>query len=296
MKKKLTFDFFQVIMPEGSHSNLGSILKNINVLQGKKRLDTIGEYPIRLQHLNNTASEFLGDIARIRMNDIPPKMKLSGETNHLELDEDEGLGEITSFIFHSAINVLMLMRNRNAVSISAFCHYIENFSGVQDIQFRYIFQPDIYKRLQRLEIIKKMELVAAAPGNGTIFRDLGFATGDLIDLMGLSPRARIQLICSTGYDKQLSLPKERILKIASALLSRKTSKIENIDLVISGKEENVLQNEVIDLFKDVLTDHVTIDIKEQRVVTDNHRHQAAKTVWAKHQDALIKLFTHKTKL
>lgn len=37
-------------------------------------------------------------------------------------------------------------------------------------------------------------------------------------------------------------------------------------------------------------------LKNIRVVTDNHRHQAAKTVWAKHQDALIKLFTHKTKL
>jgi hypothetical protein len=289
MKKKLTFDFFQVIMPKDSSLNLGSILSQISTLTGKQQLDTMGDYPIRLHSLNNTTPDFLGDIARIRMDDIPPKMKLSGETNPLGLDDDEGLGEISSFIFHPTTNVLMLMRNRNAVGISAFCRYIETFGKIEGVQFRHVFHPDVYKRLQRLDTIKKMELDAAGPGSGTIFRDLEVSAGAMADIMGISPRVHLRLAFSTGYDRKVSLPKAAILKIAAAFQKRGKVKDESISLVISGKEENALQKEVIDLFEDVLTDYFVVDVKGQRVITDNHRHQATKAVWARHKDNLIKL-------
>jgi len=285
------FDFFQVIMPKSSRSNFSSILSQINTLPGRNQLDTMGEYPIRLHYLNQATSDILGDIARIKMNDIPPKMKLSGETNPLELDDDEGLGEITSFIFHPDMNVLMLMRNRNAVSISAFCRYIETFGQIEGIQFRHIFHPDVYKRLQRLDTIKKMELDAAGPGNGAIFSDLEVSPGTMADIMGLSPRVHLKLSFSTGYDRQVSLPKAAILKIAAALQKRRVYKDESISLVISGKEENTLQKEVIDLFEDVLTDYLVVDVRDQRVITDNTRHQATKAVWARHRDELVKLLS-----
>lgn len=290
MKKKLNYDFFQVIMPQDVKINFGSILSQINSKKGNERLDSTGEYHIRLHTLTTSAADLLGDIARIRMLDIPPKMKYSGETNELGLDDDEGLGEITSFIYHPATAILLMMRNRNAVSMVGLSRYIENLSGVQGIKYKYVARPEVYKRIQQLVVIKKFDLALSAPGNAKIFDDLGISAGDMVDLMGSSPHVRLTLSCSTAYDRKLSLPKAVVEKVAVKLQKRKYSNDEAISLVISGNEENVLQKEVIDLFEDILTDFCYIDLKSERIISESKRHQAIRAIWMKNKDNLMKIF------
>jgi hypothetical protein len=239
MIKQLKYDFYKVIMPNDSHLDFASMLNQINKLQGKSKLDETGEYPIRLHNLSQDAAYLLGDIARIRMSDIPPKMKLSGETKLLDLDEDEGLGEISSFIYHPSTNVLMMMRNRNAVSGFGLCHYVENKGHLFGIKIEHILQAEAYKRIQRLEKIQRLDIEVAAPGNGSIFDELKLSPETAIDLMGKSPRVRLSISFSTGYDRDISLPKKLIEKIVTAFRSRKIHKNEeSMSLVVSGKEEN----------------------------------------------------------
>jgi len=299
MTKKLKYDFYQVVMPRDSRFNFGAVLNQINTLQGRARLYSAGDYPIRLQGLIQGASDFLGDIARIRMNDIPDKMKLSGETAPLALDEDEGLGEIASFIYHPVTNTIMMMRNRNAVSISGLINYVEYLGNVEGIEFKHVLQVEAYQRLQRLVTIQKLEIEVAAPGNGTIFRDLGLAPQMALDLMGSSPRVRLSLTFSTGYDRERSLPREVIERIVTEFRARnqlsaderqhQQTDDESMDLVVSGREDTH-QKEVIDLFADILTDTYDVNIRDQRTITYMQRHQATRAVWARHRDRLMQLF------
>jgi hypothetical protein len=287
-------------MPKDTKDNppdFGIILNRINTLEGKARLDTTGDHPIRMHGLDVAPAspaipaEYLGDIARIRMDDIPPKMKLSGETEPLGLDDDQGLGEIASFIYHPKTNILVMMRNRSAVSISGLCRYIETMSGLQDLQFKHVSRSEVFKRIKRLVTIKRFDLKLAAPGNGAIFSELGISTGDMIDLMNSSPHVWLTLSFSTGHSKKSSLAKSTVEKIAAKLKARTPSKDEIVSLVITGNEESFLQKEVIDLFEDVLTDSFTIDMKEQRVISDIQRHRAIKAVWIKNRDRIVKIFT-----
>ena len=296
MKKKINYDFFQVIMPQDA-TDFGTILSRINTLEGKARLCSTGEHPIRMQSLIATPAapiipaEYIGDIARIRMDDIPPKMKLSGETEPLGLDDDQGLGEIASFIYHPKTNILVMMRNRSAVSISGLCHYIENLSGLEGLEFKHVSRSEVFKRIQRLAKIKRFDLKLAAPGNGAIFRDLGISTGDMINLMGSSPYVCLTLSFSTGHYKKSSLAKQTVEYIASKLQARTPSEEETISLTITGNEESFLQKEVIDLFDDVLTDSFTVDLKKERVISDIQRHQAIRSVWIKNKEKIEKIFT-----
>ena len=66
---------------------------------------------------------------RIRLNESHVRAKLSGETAELELDEDEGLGEETAFVFHHVPGILIVQRNRSGVTASAFAN---NQSTLQD--------------------------------------------------------------------------------------------------------------------------------------------------------------------
>jgi hypothetical protein len=289
MIKQLRYDFYRIVMPNGSGVDFGTALSQINALNGKVRVDETGEYPIRLHSLFPGAVYVLGDIARIRMNDIPPKMRLSGETELLYLDEDQGLGEITSFIYHPGLSVLMMMRNRNAVSAFGLCHYVENKCNLWGIKIEHILQAEAYKRIQRLERIQRLDLEVAAPGNGSIFNELKLIPETAIDLMGKSPRVRLSLSFSTGYDRDVSLPKKLIEKIVTAFHAIKVQPSdESVSLTVSGRE-NVFEKEVIDLFEDVFTDLLDVNIKNQRRITDDQRHQATRIVWDKNRDMLVQL-------
>lgn len=290
MVKTLKYDFFRVIMPGDSQWTFETVLNRINDLGWRDRLYNSGDYPIRLHWLQNGNSHIIGDIARIRMNDIPDKMKLSGETEPLELDADEGLGEITSFLYHPATQVLQMMRNRNAVSITGLNRYVENILNVFGVQYNCILHEDAYRRLDRLVKVQRLDLEVAAPGNGSIFRDLGLSPEAVTDLIGASPRVRLNFAFSTGYERELSLPKRVIERLATAFRGRQQfSDSEDVSLIVSGREDTY-EKEVIDLFGDVLTDSYDVNIRNQRKITDEQRRSATIAVWSRHREKLMRLF------
>ena len=290
MIKRLKYDFYQVVLPVDAVNDFAAILNQINALTGRDRLYTVGDHPVRLHSLTNGNAYLLGDIARIKMNDIPEKMKLSGETEPLELDDDEGLGEFASYLFHPVTNVLIMMRNRNSITISGFANYVEHFSGLQCIQFTHILQFEAYQRLNGLNVIQRVDLEVAAAGNATVFRDLGLAPEGALNLMLASPLVHLSLAFSTGHERERSLPRDIVQGIVTAFRNRRDrADRESISLVVSGRDET-LQKEVIDLFEDVLTDSQDVNIRNQRTITDNQRHQATTTVWNRHRDRLIQLF------
>jgi len=289
MIKHVKYDFYQVLMPRDSRFDFQTVLTNIDALDWRRRLDESGDHPIRLHYLEPRDAIILGDVAKIRMSDLPDKMKKTGETNDLELDEDEGLGELASFIYHPHTSIIVYMRNRNSVSISAFNNYIQNIAHVHGIQFVPIMHEDAYRRIARLVKIQRLDIEVAAPGNGTIFRDLGLSPEGNADLMTASPRVRMAIGFSTGHEKERSLPARAINQLIARVRDIVQPGQTDVSLVVSGRDE-ILEKEVIDLFEDMLTDYSDINLRNQRKITDAQRHNAISAVWGAHRERLIRDF------
>lgn len=293
MIKDLNFNFFRVVHPKNASQTFEGALVAIDKLQGKQRVHDNGDYPVRLQRLGKYQDAYIGDIARIRMNDIPDRLKLSGERKDLELDEDEGLGEISTFIYHPPTNVLVMMRNRNAVSMSAFSGYMEAKQGLHGFRYDVILQEEAYERLKKFKRIGRVDLEVAAPGNANVFKNLGLSPKGLANLMGVAPRVRMSYAFSMAYDRENTLPKDIVGEIASKVMSVSLKKKEDVKMVVSGNEET-MEKEVIDLFEDVLTEQVKVNMKNQRKMTDEQRYNATASAWGKRKESLIKQFV-KTK-
>ena len=75
MEKKLNFDFFQVVMPDDEPRTFEAVIDEITALNGVAATYDNGEYHVRLLGVKQQQGYYLGDIARIRMNDIPDKMR-----------------------------------------------------------------------------------------------------------------------------------------------------------------------------------------------------------------------------
>lgn len=291
IKKTLKFDFYQVHLPQAEQRSFELILNGINGFQGESRVFNTEQYPVRLQSITSRGGYYIGDIAKIRMNDIPDKMKLSGETEAIDLEDDQGLGEVTSFIFNPALNLLVLLRNRYAVSATGFAHYVQNKGSVHgELILRPILEPSALQKLARMGIVKKFELGVTAPGNAQIYRDLGLQPLAVLDLMDAAPKVNIDISLMMDRDKQRTFSIANVCRTAMNLLSQNTNN-EITKLVVSGMDNPDEPRQVVDLLEEVMVEKEDIILRNQRRISDSDRHHALTTVYLRKLQSLDTMLT-----
>lgn len=83
------------------------------------------------------------DIERIYMDNLPSKTGQDIEPDDLSLDEDEGLGYNTAFIYYEDKGILALQSNNNGVSYSRFRDYINSIQHKNDNASGFYINPII---------------------------------------------------------------------------------------------------------------------------------------------------------
>ncbi|MGE3548980.1 MAG: DUF6731 family protein [Geobacter sp.] len=285
--KTLTFDFYQVRLPDTEQRTFEAILCEINDLQGENRVFDTGQYPLRLQDVRRqNAGYYIGDIAKIRMNDIPDKMKLTGETEPIELEDDQGLGEVTSFLFNPALNLLVLLRNRYAVTATGFAHYFQNKGAIHgELILDPILEAAALQKLARMGVVKKFELGIAAPGNAQIYQDIGLRPQSVLELMDAAPKVSIDIKFMMDRDRDRTFSVANVRRIVGNLLGQNSNN-EITKLVVSGKDNPDDPRQVVDLLEDVMVEKEGVILRTQRRISDLDRHHALTTVYTRKLQAL----------
>src|SRR5258707_7859842 len=156
MPKTVKIDFFKVVMPEDAGMTFEALLNRIGQipLQDEARTQEISGDPVRLQELHHQQGGHIeGDMVRTRMDTLPRKSNIeTGELALLDLDEDEGLGEETAFLYDPATHCLTIQRNRYGVSASAFATYCTEIGAFESaITLEPIISGDAIARLQEFD-------------------------------------------------------------------------------------------------------------------------------------------------
>lgn len=289
MSKTLKFDFYQVDMPQTDPRSFEAVIDTINLLQGAERVYNTDKYPIRLQAVIRRPAYYIGDIAKIRMDDIPDKMKLSGETEPIDLDDDQGLGEITSFIYNPAIRLLVLLRNRYAVSATGFAHYYQfkgNING--ELLLKPLIETAALQRLAQMGIIKKFEIGLSAPGNAQIYQTLGLRPQAVLDLMDVAPKVKVDITFMMDREKNSTFSLANVQRIAGNLINLNDNN-EIVKLAISGKDNPDESTDVLDLLEDIIVEKEDVNIRNERRITDQDRHHAITTVYQRREQEMINM-------
>lgn len=274
MEKVLKYDFYQVVMSDLEPRTFESVLDEANALVGAARTFDNGEYHVRLVELTQQQGHFRGDIARIRMNDIPEKMRLSGEREILDLEDDQGLGEIASFIYNPQLRVLVLMRNRFAVTATGFANYFQNLGHIHgDLVLEHILEADAYQRLARMNIAHKVEVGIAAPGNGAIFDNLGLRPQTMAELINVAPKVRMDFTISMDRERNLTLPLRAVRNMVTTFTRDHAGEV--VKLIVTGKENPEQRLDAVDLLVEVMTEKESVIMqRNQRALADHQRHFA----------------------
>lgn len=147
-RSKVRVYFFEV---ETDGADFMSIVGEVSKLRGTRKTAAVltngGE--ARLERVLPLGHQVAGDLVRIRMKDIPAKIRRAGGTTDINLDPDQGIGEETAFVYDSKLNTLALQSNRSGVSAPALSAYftrlnssnaevwldpVVDLSGLQDLR------------------------------------------------------------------------------------------------------------------------------------------------------------------
>lgn len=282
MPKIMKVDFYRLHQQQDNHIELEGILLNIaRARQGEDRNVDVGTTPIRLQEISQSDSLIDGDMMKIRMDEVPLKVKLNGEAEAIDLDDDEGIGEETAFLFDPATQVLALQRNRYGVSIGALSSYIEQIGRIEAINFDPVITEEGIRKLERYRDIRTFSFGIAGLERVRVFEREGFGLEMMNDLARIYQAPSVTINMSMSHHGG-SLVMHTIRQAIRRLLRASRENEANIKkIVLKGRDQD--------------GDPLLVDILEDRMVEygeislDEHRH----ALYTDRRNILREAFQHR---
>jgi len=256
MPKSMKIDYYRVLIGEEDQQNFDSIIEKIsNFPNDESRNYFHNNIPIRLQEMEKREHLWIGDMVKIRLNDIPPKTKMSGRQIDIDLDEDEGLGEETAFLYDQDVRVLVLQRNYTAVTAAGFTSYFKYFGNVKKLNLLPVVKPEAYQRMEKMNIVRRFEIDFAGLQNLSIAKGSGKGANAMVDLANETDSPYQKVILSMGNQKGTIA---RIRSFVEEVLSLFKENVKKIK--ITGKEFIDGETEIIDLLEDRMVDIEELDL------------------------------------
>ncbi len=288
----MKIDFYAVEMP--GTTTFGSLLsKADNLPNDKRRTFQIDGVPYRLLNLTHSGRLWHGNIVRIRMNDIPLKVKLSGATSDVDIEDDEGLGEENAFIFDAGIGVLVFQRNRFGAGADKFARYFEHVGKLAaPIVFAPIMRKHLINKLATLRTARYLYVRFAGVRNPRLLTGDGISASDAVELLGdTAPVVDIKVSMGRKHGSLALGPVKDVIKRLYKWATNHTPGTQEIEsLKISGTFDEDSE-ETLNLLDYRIHDKedVQVDAHTRRLLYSD-RKPAIKRVYDRHLAELESIF------
>jgi hypothetical protein len=284
MTKAINVDFYRVTPPDGQ--SFRDMLHAIGDLPIDQRNLDMGEHPARLQSVESWNQCYEGEMVRIRMDSLPQKASLDGALEDLDLQDDEGLGEETAFLYHHLTRTLAIQRNRFGVPASSFAWYVKEKNGVdRPIVLDPILETAVLERLDQVKFVRKLDITLAGLSTGTSLRNRGYGVGDIVRLSENFSAPRISIELSMGRERRGSLLVDRAvgaLRSLAGVAADNTDEVQKLKVTgITDSDERV----VLDLIEERMKETVLVS-DQARTVTYEARRGAIREAWTKRGEEL----------
>lgn len=262
---QIKIDFYRVEMPESAHLTFEQIINTVLGLPNDhSRNEDVRGVLVRLQQAFSQGDLVGGEMIRIRLDEVPLRASLSvGSIGPFDLEEDEGLGEETAFIYNVPMRVLVIQRNRFGVSPSKLAYYLKKKGNINGfIFFDPILQAEAFQRVSRMSVIRSFDIRVAGVENYQDFRDMGLSGNALANLMEGFHAPNVSVSVSMGRSPGSIIKGQLIADIRGALRLAGTNKVKKIR--VTGKEDDLSEVEIIDILKDRMVEILTVPLDTNR--------------------------------
>lgn len=291
MSRPIKIEFFRVELPEGSETTFENVLRAVASMEGDSRNLMVGHNPVRLQDFEEWSTTFVGDILKIRMENLDSKASMDGHLEAFPLDEDEGFGMGTAFLYDPKTRILLLQKNRHICSHLAFANYFAIKGGLDGPPSLWpALRPDVYKKLASFNRISKLEVRIAGLENARIFEGDGQGVARLLGLMSDLRAPTLKVEFGVGHSREtMSAPTARTyIRRLVKWASDGDAAVEQ--LKVRGAPNASTPPELLDLIQDRLVEVAEVEMDDDRRLSFKKRSDALKETWRKRRSDLLKLF------
>lgn len=288
----IKFDFFK-ISHEDKDKTIDTVLSEIQTLDFEKRIRNIYKVPNRVHDLMKVDEVWFGSFMKIRMNNenLPAKAKLTGETEEIDFDHNEGLGEKVGFLYDPKHKILVLQRSYYGIGAGGVKYYFERL-GKFTFHMEPVIQQNALDRLKHKDIIRKFELKLIRP-TGKIKEEIkgksGFKALDLLDEFG-----SYYVDIKFGFDRSKEnkgklLSKEAIVSMASKIWGKEEEVVEKFR--VFGDERDVEKYNYVDLIQDRISEVIPVEISRENRMTFKWMNDLLKMAYeSKRKEIILQYF------
>jgi hypothetical protein len=292
MSKKIKIDFYRIAAPDESQAPFESLLQYVNQLNDDDETRTVDirDAPVRMHQASKEGEFWEGNFIRIRMTGVPVKASRKGSVSSFLLEDHEGMGEQTAFLYHPKTQVLILQTNQSGVSAASFAKYFEVICRLgQPIFIDLVLQPDAVQRLATMRSVRKFQVRTTGLDTMQLFQGADYGVNEMAQLSEAFRAPAMEITLSVERDKEKSLLSESVKNVANWLSRMSIHHQEQVKKIrISGStEEDELV--VIDLLQDRMREQVEIQIGKGRDLSYKKRQEAIRKAWERRKNELLQI-------
>lgn len=288
--RRIWVDFYEVVLPPESGLAFDELLEQIANNEKDRVQERYGAAHF-LQTLEQAGDLLFGLNIRVRMDRLPQRARLDRTVRELDLAEDEGLGEETSFAYSPRHGVLMLQRNGSGTRASTLLWYLEQTTGIAPIELRPVIGEEAMRKLQRMGIVRRFEVALASGQNPGNLRGQGHSVDRMIELLDAHAAATISVTMGMGKG-----PRKRSMNIQSVVeLVRSLFRIRSGDessvqrLVVTGRVDEEEPQEPLDLLTNRVQERIGVEHVGRRLPASACRN-ALLEAFRRQEQALDRLY------
>lgn len=259
---QITIDFYRTETQEGAEIDISQTITQCHLMPINQRRIDLELSSLFLHNVQTSTEGLIGEVVRDHMYNLPNKInRQTGAEADLDLAEDEGLAERAHFLYNQATRTLLLQR-RQQVRPAGFRECIA-IPTRRDFVLVPMLREGALPRLQRMQIIKKVVVKIARPGNVQNFRGIDTSASRMIDMLNDFGGLYGEFTFSVGKSND-GLERNRVLQ-AIRRLFRYGDRNEVKKIVVSGRETQDGATEMLDLFQDRLTHQDEVRLAGRRL-------------------------------
>lgn len=205
---------------------------------------------------------------RLRETNIPSRAWKDRESEPMELDDDEFIGENACAVFDGDLNILMLQRNRHSLGVNGIEEYLNLLwaSDTEEIYLRSIPPGDLIKKAKGAHEYRRITVrFADIQKNQDAGSGLRGTLKQAFNLFTKYQGVSGEITITMGHTRGDSLHKETIRDSIDDIR-------DNQDLIVKAevgfKESDDTAVEVLDLFSDRIHSFIYVTLEKRESLSD----------------------------
>lgn len=302
MTKHIIVDFYRLSIHKGGSIGFEDVAQQVSTLNIEDRVVEINNCPVWLYEFCREDRYLVGDIIKLRMQNLPSRGSRTGSIKDFDFLDDEGVSEHVAFFYHIDTQVLLLQRIQGGVDMGNFANYFEQLYSLQldnvqtsssiSIIDKDILDIDAIKQLDRVKEVHHYEIKVARPDNLDEFIEVDDTVQELFRINEKLNSLTIGAEFSIGNNKNTSISLKDVIKITKSLLrinNHDPGKVKKI--TARALEEGAKNSRSFNFLSNIVKEVVDINVSTRsKVLPYSARVEGLKEAWGRRQQQLNDMF------